>query len=225
MGEIAADGRDVAHAHVRERAQGLGDHREGVAQALGAFERAERRERAEPQAAVGGKRNLIRPGDAAQRDQPGGMKHTGLHHQHERGAAGDRPHGFVGAVEQRNRLFERARLGQFEWDHRAASTARAAKAAESFSTKCRSISLALERITGWPRLPSLPVSAASISYCTRVDSFSCVSVVREVALSRPTMPCGVPSILASIVCGGSTFVTSTATSNLNLIYATLVSIT
>ena len=31
------------------------------------------------------------------------------------------------------------------------------------AANCRSISLALARSTGWPRLPSLPVSAASIS--------------------------------------------------------------
>src|SRR5262249_42270314 len=143
-------------------------------------------------------------------------EHAGLHHQHQRGAAGDRPHGAVLGVEKRNRLLERARLGKLEWNHRAAPAARPAKAAPHLGTNCRSISLALERITGWPMLPSLPVRAASISYCTRVASSSSVSVVSEVALKRPTMPYGVPSIFAAITCGGSTRVTSTETSNLNL---------
>src|SRR5262249_5134684 len=163
-------------------------------------------ERAEPQAAAGGKLDRIPARDAPQRDQPGRMKNAGLHHQHERGAAGDWPHGVVGAVEQRNRFFERARLGQFKRDHRT-PTARCSKAALSFSTKCRSISLALERITGCPRLPSLPVSAASISYCTRVAPSCSVSVVEDVALKRPTMPCGVPSSFAAMNAGCSTRVT------------------
>ena len=47
--------------------------------------------------------------------------------------------------------------------------------------------------------------------------------VRVVAVSRQMMPSGVPSIFASISPGASMRVTSTATLNLNFIYATLVS--
>src|SRR5580704_15082612 len=44
--------------------------------------------------------------------------------------------------------------------HRVACVA---KAAASLAANWRYISLAFERSTGWPRLPSLPVSAASTS--------------------------------------------------------------
>ena len=69
---------------------------------------------------------------------------------HARGAGADDQHiGLDGDG------FGRARHG--------AVAAGAAKAAASRAANCRSISFALERSTGWPRLPSLPVKAASIS--------------------------------------------------------------
>src|ERR1700730_17324798 len=81
----------------------------------------------------------------------------------------------------------------------------------------RSISLAFERSTGWPRLPSLPVRAASTAYLILLASPASVSVVSDVAVNRPTMPSGVPSTLASIWRGASARTTSTVTLNLNFI--------
>jgi hypothetical protein len=56
-----------------------------------------------------------------------------------------------------------------------------------------------------------------------VSSPASANLVMDLATSRPTIPSGVPSILASISHGSSTRVSSTVTANLNFMYATLVS--
>ena len=104
-------------------------------------------------------------GKLAQAHQSPGTKYARLHHQHVRGAAGDRPHGGILGVEQSDGFIQRSGLNEFERSHVAVSDVdwESANAARMRSAKSRSISLALARSTGWPRLPSLPVSAASIS--------------------------------------------------------------
>src|SRR4029077_6488268 len=49
------------------------------------------------------------------------------------------------------------------WKAHGAGVVCGANAAARRAANCRSLSFALERSTGWPRLPSLPVSAASTS--------------------------------------------------------------
>ena len=164
MGEIAADGRDVAHADVGEPPHGAHDHRR-VAGDLGrALDHRERRHGADREIAVRRGRDAREPvAGLAQAHEPGRAEHAGLHHQHQRGAAGDRPHRRIVRIEQRDGLGQRGRFQELERGHCAAPDAAGANAARSRSANCRSISLALARSTGWPRLPSLPVSAASIS--------------------------------------------------------------
>src|SRR5262249_32714556 len=123
------------------------------------------------EAAAGGRPALprrdarIARGELAQAHQSPGTKYARLHHQHQRGAAGDRPHGGILGVEQCDGFIQRSRLNEFERSHVAASDVdwESANAARMRSAKSRSISLALARSTGWPRLPSFPVSAAWIS--------------------------------------------------------------
>ena len=103
--------------------------------------------------------------------------------------------------------------------------AAAAKAARMFSANFCSMSLALDLSTGWPMLPSLPVMLALTEYFTSVWLPSSIRSVVETAVKRPTMPSGVPSILASMRSGGDSLVTSTLTLKLNFRYATLVSST
>src|SRR4029079_9076576 len=94
-----------------------------------------------------------------------GPEYAGLHHQHQRGAAGDRPPRRIVGVEQLARRRERGGFGEFERDHRASGAACAgvscANAARSRLANSFSMSLALERSTGWPMLPSLPASVDS----------------------------------------------------------------
>ena len=101
--------------------------------------------------------------DIAQADQPRRLEHARLHHQHQRGAAGDRTHRGIVGIEQRDRLAQRSRLRKLERRHGAAPAGLAWNAALMRAANCFSISLAFDRSTGWPRLPSLPVSAASTS--------------------------------------------------------------
>ena len=64
-------------------------------------------------------------------------------------------------------------------------------------------------------LPSLPVMLASIAYFTSVSVPASMRSVVDTAVKRPTMPSGVPSILASMRSGGDSLVTSTLTLKLN----------
>src|SRR5262249_42028794 len=159
----------------------------------------------------------------AQADEPGRLEHAGLHHEHERSAASNRPHRRIVGIEQPDGFLEGRRLGELERGHWTAPLAGAANAAASRDANCFSISRAFERSTGWPRLPSLPVSAASTAYAIFVSSPTSLSVVCEVAVMRPTTPSGVPSTFASISVGGSARLSSTVTLKLNFMYATLVS--
>ena len=65
MRERAADGRDVAHAHVRKRAQRARDHRPVACHVRRALQRRQRRHRADAQLAVGRRRSC--PGRARRR--------------------------------------------------------------------------------------------------------------------------------------------------------------
>ena len=164
VGEIAPDGRDVAHADVGEPPHRARDHRRGARDLGRALDHRQRRHGADDELAAGSDGDpRVLLAELAQADQSGRPEHARLHHQHQRGAAGDRPHRRVVGIEQCDGLAQRARLEQLERRHGAGSEAAPAKAARSRCANCRSISLALARSTGWPRLPSLPVSAASIS--------------------------------------------------------------
>ena len=90
-------------------------------------------------------------------------EHGGLHHQHQGSAAGEGAHRAVVGVEQGNGFGKRAWFGEFEGVHAVAPEAEGANAAAMALANCRSISLAFDFMTGWPILPSLPVSEASIS--------------------------------------------------------------
>ena len=138
MRQRTAHCRHIAHAHVGQPLHGARDHRR-MARDLGRMlERGERRERPDSQLA-------------------------GLHHQHQRGAAGDRPHVGIVWVDQRNRFLKRTRLNQIERRHGAAPGPLLAKAAVSRAINCFSISFAFALSTGCPMLPSFPVSVASIA--------------------------------------------------------------
>src|SRR5262249_31631659 len=136
--------------------------------------------------------------DAAQADEPRRLKDARLHHQHERGAAGDGTHRRIVGIEQRDGLGERARLDEVERNHVACPPDAGANAACRRLANSFSICLALARSTGWPMLPSLPASVDSLSYCTLVSSPDSTRRVSERAVSRPTTPSGTPSTLASI---------------------------
>src|ERR1019366_543626 len=99
----------------------------------------------------------------AQAYQSARPEHAGLHHQHQRGAAGDRSHLWIVRIDVRNSLLERGRLDQFERRHGAAPGPPLAKAAVSRAVNFFSISFAFALSTGCPMLPSFPVSVASIA--------------------------------------------------------------
>ena len=106
MREAAADGRDVAHAHIGERAQRARDHR----RVLCALRRSARAPRAASCAPIRevAVRLSPRSSECSLRSRAGSRaarpEHAGLHHQHQRGAAGDRPHRRIVGIEQRDRL-------------------------------------------------------------------------------------------------------------------------
>ena len=115
MRERAADGGDVAHAHVGQRAQRARDHRPALAHRGRALERARasssRRCASSPDRPRCSSRPSLRRLTRRVRAQ-----HAGLHHQHERGAAGERPRALV--VEQRDRFLQGVRLRELERCHR-----------------------------------------------------------------------------------------------------------
>ena len=67
--------------------------------------------------------------------------------------------GVVG-IEQLDRLGERCRFGEVERDHRVLRRGWRERGAQPLAN-CFSMSLAFERSTGWPMLPSLPASVDS----------------------------------------------------------------
>jgi hypothetical protein len=118
VGEVAADGRDIAHADIGMGQQGFGEYRRGLAHRRRPLDLGEPHHRADRQPALGGH------GDAGERRPERAQAHQALrpveprfHHQHQRGAAGDRPHIRVVGIEQRQRLGERTRLDQLERGH------------------------------------------------------------------------------------------------------------
>ena len=149
--------------------------------------------------------------ELAQADQPARPEHAGLHHQHQRGAAGDRPHGGIVGVEQRDRLVSEA--GSASSNGVMAPPRRRNAAHEP----CGKLLFHLLGLGLQHRL----AQAAELSGQRRVDLIAMmvsppasVSRVDAVAVKRPTMPSGVPSTLASISSGGVISVTSTPTLNL-----------
>src|SRR5215471_9962314 len=227
MGEIAPDGRYVAHPHVGEPPHGVHDHAGAIRDLGRAFDVGEWRQGADHQAAIRRGRNARQSRDFAQTDQPGWVKHAGFHHQHQGGAAADGTHRPVVGIEEAQGLVDGRGFGKLERRHEVTPDVSVgngrAKAASIFSANFRSISLALDLSTGWPMLPSLPVMLASIVYLTSVSLPASMRSVVDTAIKRPTMPSGVPSILASIRSGGDSRVTSTLTLKLNFMYAILVS--
>src|SRR2546422_9826625 len=114
--KMAAHGRHVADPNVGQRAQRARDHRPALSHDFGFLNRAERSRRTNAQLAS-------RPGpdareaELAQTHQTRRAQHAHLHHQHQGGAARDRPHRRVLRIERRDRLAQRSRLGQLEWHH------------------------------------------------------------------------------------------------------------
>src|SRR5581483_10703329 len=127
----------------------------------GMFERAQRRHRADAQPAAARRDAGVPALDAAQADELLRPEHAGLHHQHQSGAAGEGTHGRIIRVEQLDRLMKRFRFGEIERDHVILYDAAVASFSRSRLENSFSMSLALERNTGWPMLPSLPASVAS----------------------------------------------------------------
>src|SRR5690606_23541069 len=150
--------------------------------------------------------------DAAQADQPCRLEHRGFHHQHQRGAAAANAHRLVAGIQQFDRRLQRPRLRQLKRVHAAPC----AEAAPRFFANCISMPFALALSTGCPMLPSLPVSAVSISCWIVVPPAESLSRVDDVAVKRPTSPIGAPSIFAAIRSGAVISVNSTVTLNLKV---------
>jgi hypothetical protein len=109
MRQRAADGRDIAHADVRERPQRLGDDARVLAHQVGILEHRERRGGAELELAVDGldRAEVLDRREAHELRRP---EYAGLHHQHQRGAARNRADGRIVGVEQRDSVFQRLGL-------------------------------------------------------------------------------------------------------------------
>src|SRR5579884_3480688 len=172
------------------------------------FDHGKRRQRADTQFASGDSDPPHLAAELAQADELARTIHPRLHHEHQSRSTGDRPHRGIIGINLRDRLFDGGRLHELERGHGAAS-APGANAASNRSLNCCSISRALARNTGSPMLPSIPVSVASIMSRTSVRVPSSRSLAYAVAVSRPTTPIGVPSMRASISCGGTSLVIST----------------
>ena len=163
MRQRAADRRHVAHPHIGQPLHDARDDRRVAGDFRRVFDHGERRERADAQSIAIGCDAAEAAVKLAQTDEPARLEHAGLHHQHQRGAAGDRPHGRIVRIDGGDGVFQRRRLDQFERRHGAASALPPAKAACRFLLNCFSISRALARSTGSPIEPSLPVMVASMT--------------------------------------------------------------
>ena len=118
MREVAADRRDVAHADVGEPPHGARDHRRGARHLGRALDLRQRRHRADGERAIGprGDARILRA-QLAQADEPRRPEYAGFHHQHQGGAAGDRPHRGIVGIEQRDGFAQRGRFSKFERGH------------------------------------------------------------------------------------------------------------
>ena len=107
MRERAADARDVADPRIRQRAQRAFEDRQARGNVAIVLELTQRRQSADAQLAgiVQGNARVFRL-DAVQADKPGRAEHARFHHQHQCGAAGDRPDRRLLRVEHRHRLIE-----------------------------------------------------------------------------------------------------------------------
>src|SRR6266550_6107974 len=224
MGKRAANAGHIPDSHIGKRAERALHHRKPCDRFAAMLQFGQRHHRADPQSTLRVDSDFrITALDLREADEPRRGEHTSLHHQHQSRAAGNRANGGIVGIEERDGFHQRIRFRPREGDHDAASATPLGKAARNFSMNCRSISLAFDFSTGWPMLPRRPVKLASTAYLMIVSSPVSTKVAMEVADNRPTMPCGLPSILASMVWGRSARVMSTTTSNLKRIYAILVS--
>ena len=138
-----------------------GDERRVLAHVGRALQRAERRHRADAKPVGVGRDAGILALDLAQADELFRIEHAGLHHQHQRGAAGDRAHR-SGRPGSSSLIAAASEVGSARSNGIIYPPARTcANAARSRAANCFSMSLALERSTGWPMLPSLPASVDS----------------------------------------------------------------
>ncbi len=118
MGEIAADGGDIAHPDVGKAAHGARNDGSDFRHLGRALDHCERRHGADRDVAVGADRDAReRIAELAQADQSRRPEYARLHHQHQRGAAGNRAHGRVVGIEQCDRLVQGRRLQEFKGDH------------------------------------------------------------------------------------------------------------
>src|SRR5947209_4887112 len=151
MGEIAADRRYVAHTDIGKPPHGAGNDRSGARDFGRVLDAGERRHRTDDEIAV---RCRVDAGmlrrQPAQTHEPCWPKHSGLHHHHQRRAAGNWTHRNIVRVEPREGLAESLRFHQLERRHVAAYEliSGRANAARMRSAKWRSISFAFARSTG-----------------------------------------------------------------------------
>jgi hypothetical protein len=118
MSHRATDGRDGAHAHARKRAQRARQHRPAALHVGVVLERRQAREAADHELARRVHPHLgVRRLDVLKADEAGRREHARLHHQHDRGAATDRPDARVFGVEQADGLFHRIGNEELERHH------------------------------------------------------------------------------------------------------------
>ncbi len=159
VGEVSAERRHVPDSHVRQRPQRAMHHRNHRGDLRRPFELRQRRHRANGETAAAVSAHAAQCAvQPAKADQPHGLEQARLHHQHQRRSSGDRPHPGVFRIEEGNGLLDGCRLDQLEMLHVDDSAPPRSISAFRLSPNWRAILALVARRTGWPRLPSLPVS-------------------------------------------------------------------
>ena len=164
VGEISAHGGDVADADIGKPAHAPGNNRRVTGHGMRTFKTGKRHHCADGKLAIGlrGDAEKVRA-QSTQAYEATRPEDTRFHHQHQCRASGNRAHRIVVGLEECNGLLQRRGLREFERSHELLPGSGCANAARILSLNCRSISLAFERSTRCPMLPSLPVKAASTS--------------------------------------------------------------
>src|SRR5262245_36145831 len=94
--------------------------------------------------------------EATKADETCGLNQSGLHHQHEGGAASNRAHTGIPRTQEAYRFTEGCGFCKIEGFHEPAFAAKDSIAALKFSPNCFETSALFARKTGSPRPPSLP---------------------------------------------------------------------
>jgi len=119
----ATDGGNVAHANIGERQKRAADDRRMPSDIGRPLERRQRRHRADGQDVRGHRDGRVPFLDPSKTHELCWTKYAGFHHQHQRGAAGNRTDRFIGWIEKPGRFDERCRFGELEWYHRVGAKA------------------------------------------------------------------------------------------------------